>query len=795
MLNRTEQEHMRSKKFISKIFINILVSYLIVLLIPMTFIGIMYKIAGDSIHNNIIGTNQVVLAQSMKAIEDKFNNMRRVMMSFSRQPNLLDYVLNESIDLAFIAKSIELKDQIEYIQSTNDLIDKIFIYSSHNGQFYSDSGLADLSVFVESYYKTVHVQSLDLPSILTDSHMGRFLALSQITQIATPADQVSVNNVTITKDQMTFIQTLPVALSNQNDGAIIVLLNTSYMTQLLAYGGVLNGGSVAIVDADGNKLVEIIGFSNDTDGDKYNISYADDLEGNYHGSDVIVSKIVSPTTKWTYITALPESAVLATLIRVGRIAAILVIAMLLVCLILIIYLARYNALPFTQISQLISGQSDENEVLVAKENKYGNFVDSVSRLVESNKTLHKTVHEQKDLLTYSFFNRLLSGDFSSINDINSFLGRLNLSFDGTGYVVILIRLFSKSIHGIQMIEDFHEAGTIVDNLSESLLNGKIFVHKPDIGNHIILFNPYFTKKTDAECHMLINDSMTVLYDQLMLNLPVCFHMAVGGYYTTSIKDVSLSAKEAQRALAAYDFDTDQSVLVWYDERQNKECKDHYYSLVFEQHLLNQIEIGNETKVRELLTAYYTNNIVKKKLSLRALDMIKYELISTLVRAIQDTRKNNASINIADNIKLEKPIDEFFSKVIQVAVELCNANTEPDHSETDDTLADLLIAFIHKHMGEQDLSCVNICEHFNISRYHLNKYLQEKTGIGFTGYLETLRLEKAVELLEDSDLTIQKISNRVGYVNSKTFRAVFKRSFGYSPSDRRLKSKIVTGMEQ
>lgn len=784
---------MKSKMAINRIFINILVSYFVVLLVPLTFIGIINNIAGNSIRSNIIETNQTLLAQSMKAIEDKFNNMRRVMMNFSRQRNLLDYVMTDTVDISYIAKSMDLKDQISYIESTNDIIDKIYIYSNHNMNFFSESGLADLSQFCESYYRTNNINIYNLPSLLSDSHMGRFLPLNGITQAASSKDPVIRTDHMVTKDEITFIQTLPVALSKQYDGAVVVLLNASSITQMLNYGGLLDGGSVAILDENGNKLVEIIGTKDASSDKVYSISYDNQLKGSYQGNDVIISKVISPTTKWIYMTSVPGKSVLATLNQVGRIVSGLVAAMLLIGVILVIYLARYNALPFTKISQIMYGLFEDGASR-SKKDQYGTFVDAISRLVASNRELHNTLREQTDLLASSFLNRLISGSFDNNDDIFSYLSRLNLSFDGSGYMIVHIRFFSRLTQGVQIISEFTEAYSAVENMASGLLLGRVFLHKQDIANIIIIVNPYYDSKTDGERHTLVSDNMSILFNQLLTNLNVVFHMAVGGYYT-NIKDVSLSAKEAQRALSAYDLDKDQSVLVWYDDRQNKDSRQHPYSLVFEQHLLNQIAIGNSAKVKELLEQFYTNNIVKRKLSYKTLDMIKHELVSTLVRSIQERGINNVGNQIINSISFDDPIDVFFSNITSVAVGLCCLNTENTGVDDSAPLGDLIIAYIREHMEEPDLGYIHVCEHFNISRYHLNKYLQEKTEIGFTGFLENLRMETAVRLLEESELSIHEISSKTGYTNDKTFRRAFKRCFGYSPSDRRFREKAAQGVEQ
>ena len=58
------------------------------------------------------------------------------------------------------------------------------------------------------------------------------------------------------------------------------------------------------------------------------------------------------------------------------------------------------------------------------------------------------------------------------------------------------------------------------------------------------------------------------------------------------------------------------------------------------------------------------------------------------------------------------------------------------------------------------------------------------GINFSSYLERKRMERAIFLLKDTDLTIQEIYQEIGYNSSHTFRRVFKKTYGVSPNQAR-----------
>lgn len=67
---------------------------------------------------------------------------------------------------------------------------------------------------------------------------------------------------------------------------------------------------------------------------------------------------------------------------------------------------------------------------------------------------------------------------------------------------------------------------------------------------------------------------------------------------------------------------------------------------------------------------------------------------------------------------------------------------------------------------------------------MSSIFKEKTGINFSEYLNTLRIERAKELLTNIDLRIQDIALQVGYQNVNSFIRTFKRSSGLTPGEYR-----------
>lgn len=105
------------------------------------------------------------------------------------------------------------------------------------------------------------------------------------------------------------------------------------------------------------------------------------------------------------------------------------------------------------------------------------------------------------------------------------------------------------------------------------------------------------------------------------------------------------------------------------------------------------------------------------------------------------------------------------------------------TESDDTPRKIM-AYINEHYGDSSLSVTSAAEAFSMSSSYFSTYFKKHLDVTFSKYLEGLRIEKACELIRNSDLNIEAIAAEVGYTNSLSFRRAFKKVMGMPPSSYR-----------
>lgn len=100
-------------------------------------------------------------------------------------------------------------------------------------------------------------------------------------------------------------------------------------------------------------------------------------------------------------------------------------------------------------------------------------------------------------------------------------------------------------------------------------------------------------------------------------------------------------------------------------------------------------------------------------------------------------------------------------------------------------------FIHEH-SDEELSLGKVARFSGISPNHLSEKFKQVTGIKFVDYVARTRVQKARELLQNSNLRISEIAFAVGFQSLSQFNRVFKKLTQDSPTQFRAAYREQTG---
>jgi YesN/AraC family two-component response regulator len=103
------------------------------------------------------------------------------------------------------------------------------------------------------------------------------------------------------------------------------------------------------------------------------------------------------------------------------------------------------------------------------------------------------------------------------------------------------------------------------------------------------------------------------------------------------------------------------------------------------------------------------------------------------------------------------------------------------SSLDETLIQNAIKLVEDHISEPEFSVENLSRELGMSRVNLYKKLLALTGKPPLEFIRTIRLQRAAQLLEKSQLTVAEVAYKVGFNNPKYFARYFKEEYNMLPS--------------
>lgn len=89
-------------------------------------------------------------------------------------------------------------------------------------------------------------------------------------------------------------------------------------------------------------------------------------------------------------------------------------------------------------------------------------------------------------------------------------------------------------------------------------------------------------------------------------------------------------------------------------------------------------------------------------------------------------------------------------------------------------------------GYRGITLEGFCRENHVDFYFMERLIRKSTGRNFRDLLQERRLNQACFLLDHTELTVSDIAADVGYENSSFFHRLFRRRYGMSPREYRLK---------
>lgn len=394
---------------------------------------------------------------------------------------------------------------------------------------------------------------------------------------------------------------------------------------------------------------------------------------------------------------------------------------------------------------------------------------------EQNQHLKKKARAYQNEGRVKAVKQLLDSSFASITPLQGNLEEFSLNLEGPDYVVCFIR----------MDDGMKE----LPNEDCSLILYSIYNVLTELAEPSYLMEYVGLSSTELVCIMNHDSSMTDSFISLLEKtqemIAQYFNITFScglGCTTPDLEQVSVSYRQSIIAVN-HSFVKGSNSVNLYSQLKFTPEKEQIYPFSIEKSLVSAIKTlqpaDASDSIQEFInkiSCYYYERITLCCLQMNSC-LHQLELQNDLetddALTINDRSFRNHAIADIQRMFLART-----ERIIRSLSEIRSNNSEKNSVITH------VMEFIAQNLYNPNLSVEMLAQEVHLSVNYLRNIFKEGTGTSLSNYIIEKKLELVCSLLTDTDLSIQDISDKLGFSTRNYFFTFFKKHTGYTPSQYR-----------
>jgi len=782
---------MKLFKHFNNTFIKLLISYLTITFIITFVLGFtLFSFFSEKYNEQVIKMNNILLSQQRDTIQSTiFKKVEKLYVSISTygtNPYLADfnYFNNNSIE----GKSTTLYEDVEYLKSVllgnAGIVDNIHIYIPYN------------KIIIST---TWGIQFLKEDQLKSNEPVDWYMETKKPSVTGKWLDTRPMKNsfnTQNTSNGTSYIRSFPLFNTNvQSPSTIVFDINESYISDIMREFNsspstdsfIINNNGKIIFSTDKEKLYT------DLNSEDYikrifnqNATNSSNFVTNINKKDYMISYQQLKQTGWTIIVCTPLNDYFkqSSIIRKSIILFCILSALIGLILTLLFSKSIYN--PLKSLIYYIRVQLSENnvnssEVPVEKNNEYALIKNAFSNLNYKVTKLEKTIIENQPIIKQNIMISLINNAIPSQEDLNEQIKLSGILFSHPNYNCIISDIGKNILHAMEM-KDRYYSFYITINEIEKMSEEHITIYPVILSRTRIAIIINSKEPDDSQLSDITNHMLTFM--EANFNMSAVF--SAGNWVQDPLLLYNVY-EEAVKAMKYHFFQPDRK-LIFYNEIVHCETGSGKIPFNISEYFIQALNMQDIEAIGSCLdkveASMSENQCPADYRKTKLLDLIdtfyKYCTNQKL-----DTKLCMANINTCfEDIS---NINEFRKIIIENAKNLFILLDDKSYTRNYETIKRVK-EYICNNLGYQ-LSLESAASQINLTPKYLSKIFKEITGENFQDYVTEIRMEKSKKLLLESNLTLDNISEQVGYSSSAYFIKQFKRFYGDTPYNYRKSLNI------
>lgn len=750
-----------------------LLSYLLILIIPVAISGITYIKTSEILETEINTSNTLLLKKMQEQMDGVLHYAERLSQEMASNYRLADLLrlsgeMNPSQDYELYRTIRELGI---YNLSGSAVVD-FYVYLRNMDYVISGYACRPAKVFFDIYVSDKNIDFYQWSQLVRGSYRGNHFA-------------------TFKPDKdILLVRSIPFIYQGEASANIVMVLDGGRLMEDVRDIEPLNDkGTVFILD-NNNRL---IAASNPMEGIQ-SIRYEElgEMSGRYMRSmgdvQVVVSYETSRLMGLKYVAAVPYSVFWER----AQYTRNLAFAGLLLCLLLggfiTFYALKTNYNPIRRLVRLLE---KEHGLAFDMSHNELSFIQQVVNKLQSDKEKSDIIIKQQNKKMKSeLLARILKGKIPKKLPVQDSLALYEIEFE-TDYFAVMV-FYIEDLTGL-LLEDQREScyekfkfvqfvvTNVVEELAGQRSNRGLMTDIDDMLVCLINFSEAGAVNAKEEMSRIADESRRFLSGHFNINLMV----AVSGVHKTmagipAAYGEALCALEYKRVLGIEEF-------IHYEDIHGLPKGDYYYPLEVEQQIINFIKTGDFEKSSGMLEDIFHRNFDRGILSVKIARCLMFNLVSTMIKAIHETGNTGnkdflEDLNPVEGLLACESIQEMKQELTGILKIFCGyirSRNRSRNKKVDRSLGDRVRAYVSENYMNPNLGVTTIAQEFNVHLVHLSKSFKELFGEGLLDFINGVRVREAKKRLKEGG-SLEAAAKAAGYTNLRTFTRVFKKYEGITP---------------
>lgn len=495
------------------------------------------------------------------------------------------------------------------------------------------------------------------------------------------------------------------------------------------------------------------------------------------GKSYHLMSTASDTFGFSYSVLYADNVLKERMLSVFRIAFLIIIFSILAGIWLSYLMSRKTVVPINEIlgeiARITEKGEDHQPVFTSLKNNF-------AYLVKQNSDLSAVIESQKPYLKSAFLLRLLLGDISTEEEAEKRAEYVGLEHRGKEFILFL---FSFEIPWDTMEPELVTTCTL--SLTEAMEKELPGSFSTNLGsNQTVLVMAVNTDKKDT-----FRQQMEEHVECMKKQMPseIASHLFVFGSEAVDHLTELSEAYRNSMGLEQYGIEKLEKTIYW--QQAGGRGRKIYPSGALEVRLVSCVFSGDQSALHDELEQLMKKWVLGTSMSSYLQQMLFSELQLIFLRMLEKIDAEEEELRPFYE-RLEKNQGEPLINQIHITLnlyrELCSFISDRRQAQDADGLVTEVIKLIYMNYADSTLSLTQAASLYSVSESYLSTVFKNIQGTKFSCYVEDVRIEKAKELLENTDLTVKDIAEKTGYTSANSFCRAFRRVTGMNTSEYRKK---------